>query len=192
MTIFEILVGVVIIAALAALVAPVVTDRLREQQLEALATTLDNVKTGILNFHNDVGRYPGRLYMLQKRPSGDPDICGVTIASTLTAKWQGPYLAIAHAQLALNPDRTGVAAADWQLSDTLFRTVGTTTTMDILGINIREMRIADVQRMNTLLDGSTVPPQPTGADTSGLFRWTGASGGATSTTGMYVIPIYGC
>lgn len=190
-TLVEALVALVIIAGLTALIAPVISDRIRATQISSLATTLENVRTGILNFRTDVGRYPGKLYMLQRRPNGDPDICSATIGSAVALLWRGPYIALRHAQLGGSPDATGLAAGDYQLNDAFVRTVATATSMQLLAVQVPNVRIADANRLNTLVDGLTVPPQAAGADTAGAIRWA-APGTAISTTINYIIPTLGC
>lgn len=196
-SIVEALMALAIIGIVITVMLPVVMTRIREQQLSTLKSTLENVQTGLINFDADVGKFPLRLQYLSNAPSGVKDICNqntITGGSTgLGIKWRGPYIVASHVYRGTGPDTIGLAVADWVLRDSLQRTPLTPTniisTTGRLAIEISpNLSSDDATDLNTLIDGTTVPPRNGTADTAGAIRWTSiTSGFAVSTTFGFVI-----
>jgi len=95
MSLFEVLVGLLLVATLSALIVPPVKARLDMAEATAIVDNLNNVRRAIIRYRDTVGRYPSRLRQLYTRPGtgGVPstDICGILPAANI-ARWSGPYL----------------------------------------------------------------------------------------------------
>lgn len=101
-TLAEVLVILAIIAALAAVILPTVTNQVRKAELGRIESDFTSLRTGIETFTVDVHRYPGDLHDLGSAIGAtDADIDGTAYSGGLQARWNGPYI-----------DRVVAAAAD--------------------------------------------------------------------------------
>lgn len=189
----EILVALAIVAVMVATMSTTMIGYWRESQISTLATSLNAMQTGIIQFRTNVTRYPSRLYNLQITPIGEKDLCGiVNISFTNANNWRGPYFTL---QPIGQPDTVGFAQGDWIVNDTLVRTPTTassTTSTGRLDIQIPEMRVEDANELNDLVDGpsTAVPPQSGNTDTAGTVRWGTVTSGLTRV--KYGFVIAGC
>jgi prepilin-type N-terminal cleavage/methylation domain-containing protein len=92
-TLVEVITAIVLVAALSAVVVPVMMQRVRSSRAEADVGELDNLRTAITLFYNDVGRIPGTLAWLYVLPDTAKDICGRTIPTGNRNRFRGPYVA---------------------------------------------------------------------------------------------------
>lgn len=91
-TLAEMLVGLAIIAILAAVLYPSVAGQIRAGQSTAYANQMDNLRQAIANYRQNVQRYPGALSELTTAPTAaDVDACG-TVLGANSAFWRGPYI----------------------------------------------------------------------------------------------------
>lgn len=188
----EIIMAIAIIAIILAVLVPSLTRGIRVAEINSLAQNLDGFRTAIQRFKGNVTKYPGSLFDLQLRPVGSLDACGVGISLTNWNKWAGPYVSLSAVG---SPDTTGVAAAEWVVSDTLVRTPATAatgTSPGRLDMQIADMKLEDANSLNDIVDGVTgnIPPQSAGTDTAGIVRWGTVTNGVT--TVKYGLAIAGC
>jgi prepilin-type N-terminal cleavage/methylation domain-containing protein len=92
-TLVEILIGMAILATLAAILYPSVAVQLRRGQSTALANQFDNLRQALANFQQNVAEYPILLTQLTVAPvAGDLETCGNQLSLTQRNAWRGPYL----------------------------------------------------------------------------------------------------
>lgn len=94
MTLGEVLVAIAIIAILAALIVPTLTDRLERAQGDAIISEMRNLENALRMFNRDVGRYPRQLNYLTALEdlNGVRDACGTAISATNQGRYRGPYI----------------------------------------------------------------------------------------------------
>lgn len=91
-TLPEVLVTVAIVAILAAVVVPAVTNQISKGETGSVAAAVTSFSTGVTTFVTDVRRYPGTLRQLtQKITTTDKDIGARPYGTTDVALWKGPY-----------------------------------------------------------------------------------------------------
>lgn len=188
----EVVTALAIIAVLVGVITPVVTRRIRYAQATALAETFDALRVGIRTFKEHTTEYPGLLSQLQGRPDNvvvsATRACGGTMSAAVRAAWQGPYVARNPA----NPN-LGVGTGEWRINDALVRVgPGAATDTARLFMNIPNVPVADLNRINEVIDGpaGAVAPQSAGMDTAGVVTWGAIVSG--SATLSYGIMIRGC
>lgn len=92
-TLAEVLVVLVILAALAAVLVPVVTNQIRKGDVSRLVGDLTTVRTGVDAFFGDVRRLPGDMEDLSTAvDASDSTIDGNSYPARLRTKWRGPYI----------------------------------------------------------------------------------------------------
>ena len=93
MTLPEILVGLAIMALLAAVVLPTVAGQILKGDATRVIEDLEAVRSGVEQFVADVHRYPGRYSDLSKAiTTSNTDVLGSTYSAGLVSKWKGPYV----------------------------------------------------------------------------------------------------
>lgn len=95
-TILEIIVALLIMAALAAVMVPSLKARMDAAEAAAIIDNLKQIRVASIAYRENVGRYPKYLTQLQARPSaavGDVDICDGFMPQSAIDRWNGPYLA---------------------------------------------------------------------------------------------------
>lgn len=96
-SIVEIIVALLIMAAIAAVMVPAMKSRIDASEAAAIIDNLKQIRHASLAYRDNVGRYPKFLTQLQARPSagavGNTDICNVTLPQPAIDNWKGPYLA---------------------------------------------------------------------------------------------------
>jgi prepilin-type N-terminal cleavage/methylation domain-containing protein len=93
-TLAEVLVAFAIIAALVAVIVPVVMRQLAAARVNAIVAEMQAHQSGIMLFYRDVGRYPLRLDYLNVIPPNPTalDACSNVISAQNVAKFRGPYI----------------------------------------------------------------------------------------------------
>src|SRR5688500_4796301 len=88
----ELLVGMAIIALLAAVLIPAVTGQIAKSDATRTLQDISSMRTGVEQFVADVRRYPGKLSHLTRAITvADRDVNGVLYSTNLVARWKGPY-----------------------------------------------------------------------------------------------------
>jgi prepilin-type N-terminal cleavage/methylation domain-containing protein len=92
-TLPEVLVTVAIVAVLAAIVVPTVTNQISKGDDTNLVTNIAGLRTAITAFVSDARKNPSRLQNLVTVPlAADLDLSGGAFGATAVSKWKGPYL----------------------------------------------------------------------------------------------------
>jgi type II secretory pathway pseudopilin PulG len=169
----EIMVAVVIIALMAAVIAPNVIGALDRARISAANKTLQGLAQGIREFHADVGEYPGELTQLSAPiTTGLDNSCGANYNAGEVNLWRGPYV-----------DRTlsatGVPLGIGTASNALFR-----VSADVLALPGINVHVDDILALDALADGGD------GA-AAGSIAWI-ASGVPNIVIMGYLVPINGC
>ncbi|HJQ20328.1 MAG TPA: prepilin-type N-terminal cleavage/methylation domain-containing protein [Gemmatimonadaceae bacterium] len=91
-TLPEVLVTVAIVAILAAVVVPAVTNQISKGETGSVASAVTSYATGVTAFVTDVRRYPGALSQLtNKIATSEKDVTGRVYGNSEVAQWKGPY-----------------------------------------------------------------------------------------------------
>ena len=91
-TLPEVLVTVAIVAVLAAIVVPTVTNQMSKGDEARIASTVPSLRTSITAFISDTRKFPGRISDLFTAIVGtDDDLFATDYGTTAAAKWKGPY-----------------------------------------------------------------------------------------------------
>ncbi|MEX2154823.1 MAG: prepilin-type N-terminal cleavage/methylation domain-containing protein [Gemmatimonadaceae bacterium] len=93
-TLVEILIGLVIIAVMAAVLVPAVGGRLRQSQASAIGDQISNLTKAIAAYRTNVLRYPRNLDLLTNVPVAgvSQDICSNAMVAANVNLWRGPYM----------------------------------------------------------------------------------------------------
>jgi len=183
-TILEIVIAVLILAAMSAAVIPELMNRIRNAQTSALSQTLFSLSLAVFEYKKAVTVYPPQLIYLATKPGATvTDACGTTqIGATNSNNWRGPYVT---RELLSG----GVGIGDALINNALRRDAGPPTVLFIDGATVDALAAVDIDRQ---FDGATDTP------TTGTVRYTTAAVGplAAAPAGMvnlsYGIPITGC
>lgn len=97
-TLPEVLVTVAIVAVLAAVVVPAVTQQLGRADAPAFNSSVNSLRTAITSFASDVRQLPGEVSQLQTaittldtRLARTADSVGAEYSAAFVARWRGPY-----------------------------------------------------------------------------------------------------
>jgi len=91
-TLPEVLVTVAIVAVLAAVVVPAVTQQIGKGDSSKLQSDIDGLRSSITAFVSDVRKYPGRVSHLYSAINGtDTDISAAQYGAAAAGRWKGPY-----------------------------------------------------------------------------------------------------
>lgn len=91
-TLPEVLVTVAIVAILAAVVVPAVTNQISKGETGQLASALNAYSTGVTTFVTDVRRYPRALSQLTNQiTAADVDVDARVYGANAASGWKGPY-----------------------------------------------------------------------------------------------------
>jgi prepilin-type N-terminal cleavage/methylation domain-containing protein len=169
-TLPEVLVTVAIVAILAAVVVPAVTQQLGKADAPSFNASVAGLRTAVTSFVSDVRRFPGKVDDLQTQPTAATDFdlsgdgagtgagtyapLGTAFTAAVVARWRGPYES--------SSGSTGVVGVGygWSTVNAL---------RDSLGYVVLELTIAagadssDAQTLDTAVDD--------GVRTTGLVRW---------------------
>jgi prepilin-type N-terminal cleavage/methylation domain-containing protein len=180
-TLPEVLVTVAIVAVLAAIVVPTVTNQISKGDDSNLTTNAASVPTTITAFVSDVRKFPGRLQHLVTAPvAADLDVTGAAYGAGPVAKWRGPYQSGSLKTYASSSPTDsifwGLAYALDSLSDTSFTAANGYVGLTLGGVP----STAAALHIDSLIDNGT------GA-ASGSLRW----GGSPPTNGRLIMLIMG-
>lgn len=154
----ELLVGLSIIAILAAVLIPAVAGQIGKSDATRALNDITAIRTGIEQFVADVHRYPGKLSHLTNQITvAQKDVNGSTYAASLVARWKGPYLA--RDTTAGHFDTGFGAFATDSLVRLTYQAGVNYVTVQIVGI-----QQTDFNRMDAEIDGTV-------SATNGLLRW---------------------
>jgi prepilin-type N-terminal cleavage/methylation domain-containing protein len=179
LTLVEVVTAIVLVAALSAVVVPAVMQRVRSARAEADVAELENLRTAILLFYNDVGRVPKTVEYLYKIPVSPVDVCNNAISGLNSGRFRGPYVA-RHIQ-SLGPPSNAYALAT---NDSIDVNLSHVTINSQTAIQIRmigpEKDIAEA--MDLKVDGAS-------DQNSGIITYTTGGLLGQSYTVFYNIPI---
>jgi general secretion pathway protein G len=177
-TMVEVVVAMVLVAILAAVLIPVVAERVREGQTSAVAQTMDALSQAVAAYRVDVRRYPTRLEHLTSPPATAYDPCGRQVPAAFLDQWRGPYLAA-------NITSAGLRVGDATVQDSLETDPAsfTTSTVGYLLIETDAVDEETAEGLDRAFDGVDDL-------TEGVVRWTATSGGQG--TLLFGIRIRGC
>jgi len=167
-TLPEVLVTVAIVAILAAIVVPTVTNQIGKGDDSNLATNVSSLRTGITAFVSDVRKFPSRLQHLLTLPiSTDDDITGGDYGTAAVNRWRGPYQTGSLQAAAANATDSTLMALAYaldSLSDTSFTAAGN----GYIGVTFGGVSsTASALHIDSLIDGGT-------GQAAGSLRWLGA------------------
>ena len=91
-TLPEVLVTVAIVAILAAVVVPAVTQQISKGEDGQITGGLQGVITGVTSYSADVRRYPLFLSDLSTTPATGDSTPGGVLTDAEVARWRGPYM----------------------------------------------------------------------------------------------------
>lgn len=173
-TLPEVLVTVAIVAILAAVVVPTVTNQISKGDDANLTSNVASLRTGITAFVSDVRKFPGRLQHLLTQPvATDDDITGGDYGTLAVSRWRGPYQTgslQAAAATAVDSVLIGLAYAVDSLSDTSFTAAGN----GYVGLTLGGVASASAAvHIDSLIDGGT-------GQNAGNLRWAGVAPAVTN------------
>jgi prepilin-type N-terminal cleavage/methylation domain-containing protein len=162
-TLPEVLVTVAIVAVLAAVVVPTVTQQMGKADGPALASSIGSLRTSITAFVSDVRKFPMRLSHLSTQITAlDTTLVVTELYGSAANRWKGPYAAFSisgNDSLSLGMDLK--AADSLQVANNQIEVWLGGVTSD-----------AEMVRIDALIDNST------GA-AAGALRWTPSGPSAT-------------
>ena len=177
-TLLEIVIVLVVLALLAGALVPAILGRLSQGQAGSLATTLDALREGVLEYRADVRRFPTHLRYLSSPPGTAVDICDRTVPPSFLAEWKGPYL---NRSIGSSGLQVGTAT----VLDSIVRSPATFTASTVGELIIQ---VADV---DSSVARSVEREQDVTPDfAAGTIRWTHVLAGRG--TLQLVIPARGC
>jgi prepilin-type N-terminal cleavage/methylation domain-containing protein len=174
----ELLVGMAIIALLAAVLIPAVTGQIAKSDATRTLQDISSMRTGVEQFVADVRRYPGKLSHLTRAITvADRDVNGALYSANLVARWKGPYVA---------RDTSGAAGG----FVTGYGAVAVDSLVRVIyqpGVNYVTIRLAgitqpDFDRMDVDIDGSVNA-------LNGVLRWVTGAGSGVDTVKFLALPI---
>lgn len=182
-TLPEVLVTVAIVAVLAAIVVPTVTNQIGKGDDTNVVANVQTLKTGITAYVSDVRKFPRRLqHLIFAVDDTTDDITGADIGAGAAARWRGPYMPFSlKAQDDLATDSVawgGLAFALDSLSDTSF----TGSAVDgYIGLTLGGVANSTVAlQIDALIDGGT-------GQTAGNLRWLGTAPAVTDNRLTYLL-----
>lgn len=147
-TLVEILVILAIIAVLAGVLVPVVTNQIRKAEAGRVTSDLNGVRTGMEAFIADVKRFPGDIEDLSRAVDGtDFDINEDTYPTGLQGAWDGPYI-----DRDMAPDGDLDTGFGGLIQDSL-RIVQHSNSVDYVTILVADISLADFNRIDEDIDG---------------------------------------
>lgn len=169
-TLPEVLVTVAIVAVLAAVVVPAVTQQISKGDAPGFQSSVSALRMSISSFAADVRKLPGEISQLSVDiDNGDPPTeedlgptpgdGGVAYTEAIAGRWRGPYESSGTSTGLINLGYGGWTTID-NLIDSASYVVATLTKTDAV--------IADAVELDNAVDGGN------GA-TAGLIRWNAAA-----------------
>lgn len=180
-TLPEVLATVTIIAVLAAVVIPTVAAQIQKADPQKVGRDMLSTRSGVEQFLADVRRYPAAYAHLSAPITGLSGLTGGTYATSEVNRWKGPYL---------NKDGTAGLSTGYGLTfnaNFQIDTLGVTGLSEVTATNpkylVFTVAIDSVRALTVdeMFDDGIL--------TTGVFRWTVSTAGATDTLKFLVIPI---
>lgn len=181
-TLPEVLVTVAIVAVLAAIVVPSVTNQIGKGDETQLVTNVSSLKASITAFVSDVRTFPARIQALQVRPAaGDSTIPAGTYGSAAVNRWRSSYLPGSMKVSANTPQDSllwgGFAYAVDQLIDSAFAAPNKGyVTLQLGGVTSGTRAL----KVDSLLDGGS-------GMTTGSLRWAETVPGTVNGGRLYLL-----
>lgn len=179
-TLLEVVVGLAILALLAAVIVSAVGGRIQDSRSAAVAQTMSTLGDGIVQFRADARRYPKNLRYLSTKPTfGVTDLCNQTVPQSFLDLWKGPYTR----SVILS---SGMPLQEMVVSDALeLDPVGpyTVTTNGAIVIVTTDVDSTIARELETRFDGNTDWD-------GGTIRFTHLASGKG--TLRYAVPVRGC
>jgi prepilin-type N-terminal cleavage/methylation domain-containing protein len=189
-TLPEVLVTVAIVAVLAAIVVPTVTNQLSKGDDANLPSNATSLRTAITAFVTDTRKFPGRLQHLQTPINNtDLDISGSQYGAAAEQKWNGPYLAGGLKPAAASPQDSinwALAFAIDSLRGNMLASVAPFPNntsglfLTLGGVGTR----AQARHIDSLIDGGN-------DSTAGSLRWRSSNGAGDPTNARLYYLIMG-
>ena len=177
-TLPEVLVTVAIVAVLAAMVVPAVTQQLGKADAPSFNASVGSLRTAVTSFVSDVRKWPGDLEDLQVQPDGtDLDLDAVAYSTAYQNRWRGPY------------ENSGNAAGIIALG---FGWTTTNVVSDSLGYFVVQITKAagadstDAHELEAAIDGSSA-----GSNLTGVVRYKLGAGTALDDPNMVSLFLMG-
>lgn len=174
-TLVEVLVILAILAGLAAVLVPTVSNQVRKADLGRITGDLTNLRTGVETFLVDVHRYPADIEdLVSPIDASDADIDGASYPTGLQNRWEGPYI-----DRVISDGGTLETGFGGLIQDDFDAT--TDGGVDYLTVTILGIAQPEFDRLDAELD------EGNGA-AAGRLRWA-AGGAAADTTYFHALPI---
>jgi prepilin-type N-terminal cleavage/methylation domain-containing protein len=167
-TLPEVLVTVAIVAVLAAVVVPAVTQQLAKADGPSLGASLGSLRTAVTAFVTDVKKFPRRISQLAILPvATDSALGAVTIGAKGASAWKGPYVSFSMA----SGDSINLGM-NLKALDSLTSTTSSPANMIQMDLSGSTSN-AEMLRVDSLIDGAT-------GLANGNLRWTNTAGVASA------------
>lgn len=182
-TVLEVIVATAIIAALSAVIFPVVAEQIERRRVDNAISTLKDLADAVTAFRVNVGMNPGRLVHLSS-PILNTDLnsCAVAYGTPAANAWAGPYYTqqlLITTGLPLSEDNLG------RVQNTLVRTPAGVATPGSLAFQVTGIPLDKVTEIEASVDGDNVA-------TTGRVRWTTPADANGHVTMSYHVAINGC
>jgi len=188
-TLPEVLVTVAIVAVLAAIVVPAVTQQVGKADAPSFKSSLASLRTAITSFVADVRRYPGKINDLQTKPTAATDFDlsadgvgaaagtglpqGTAFTTAVANRWRGPY--------ENSGNTSGVIPIGYGWSTT--NAVYDSNSYVVVAILKASADSVDAVELDQAIDNSSGP-------TAGVIRWKTATAGAAPLSPPNTIRVY--
>jgi type IV pilus assembly protein PilE len=188
-TLPEVLVTVAIVAVLAAMVVPAVTQQLGKGDAPAFNTSVASLSTAVTSFVADVRKLPGKVDDLQTKPTAGTDFdlsadgvgaaagvgspVGTAFTTTVVNRWKGPYENSGNA--------TGVIPIGygWSTTNAMYDSLN----YIVVAMSQSSADSTDALALDVAVDNSTGP-------NAGRIRWKTATAGAAPLTPANTIRLF--
>ena len=182
-TVIEVIVATAIIAALSAVIFPVVAEQIERRRVDSAITTLKSLADAVTAFRVNVGMNPGRLVHLSGPIlNTDFNSCGVAYGTPAANAWAGPYYTrrlLQTAGLPLSEDNLG------RVQNTLVRSPAGVATPGSLAFQVTGIPLEKVTEIEAGVDGDNIA-------TTGRVRWTTPADANGHVTMSYHVAVNGC
>ena len=182
-TLIEVLVAAAIIAALSAVVFPVVAEQIERRRVDSAITTMKALADAVTAFRVNVGMNPGRLVHLSSPiTSTDLNSCGTAYGTPAANAWAGPYFTrqiLVATGLPLSEDNLG------RVQNVFVRSPVGVATPGTLVLQVTGIPLEKVTEMDAATDGD-------GGAATGRVRWTTPADANGHVTMSYHVAINGC
>lgn len=188
-TLPEVLVTVAIVAVLAAIVVPAVTQQVGKADAPSFKTSVASLRMAITSFVADVRKYPGKVDDLQTKPTASTDFDlsadglgaaagtgspqGTAFTTAIANRWRGPY--------ENSGNLTGIIPLGygWSTTNALYDS----NTYVVVAISKTPADSIDAVELDQAIDNGNGP-------TTGAIRWKTATAGSPPLSPANTIRIY--